>query len=350
MQPDYWAALQCLVAENPHLRLNTVFHRVYLQLEAQTLNGANPITLPGEIMEKILSFFPHSKRLVLNKHYEARMETKERLFHTFESRVSEKRKSLIMRRAAIPVRLRDLFFSWLRTRVDLRVVSLERCRLGNMPRNIFQGFTVLTELNLQYNNLTEFPSLTGLDALVHVYLSNNPLRRLSADSFPLPLLSHVYMRQCELEYIAPFTFRGCQAVTIVVETNRLRDESMTGAFSGFLGGGNGSVNLILCNNLFTYMPIDLPRPLLRRLDLNDNRIDAIRAIDFIDCRHLTLLHLNGNRLEKLPGGVFAYLTSIQEVELCYNLLEAWLIQKSNLFRYLRLNRHASLKLDPADGL
>ena len=158
-------------------------------------------------------------------------------------------------------------------RYDATTLNLEKNDISEVTGDNIWNLTRVTYVNLNHNDLTVFPNITGpANTLTNLYISYNQL-----DTIPMELIN-------KLKKLNILTLTG----------NRL---------SAFPDAPNLSLTqLYLQQNLF----IRLPRLMkagtnLQRLDIYSNSINTTIAEDFLNLTKLAHLDLRNNKLTYFPN-------------------------------------------------
>lgn len=173
---------------------------------------------------------------------------------------------------------------------------LRDLRFDNNPRCNFEDLSLavpsLTNLRLQYCQLSEFPShsINSNNALQYLDLSYNPIIRTEPQNYrDLIHLIELDLHHCELQELAPASFQ------------------------------------------------DLSQ--LRLLNLNFNALEELPPIGFNDLGELQLLTMENNQLRHLDEKAFTGLSRLEELMLPHNELQ---ILPNTVFRDLKSVKTISL--------
>ena len=185
-----------------------------------------------------------------------------------------------------------------------------------MPEEVFDGLTVLGQLNLSGNQLESLLEevFSGLTALEDLFLSRNDLSSLDAGVFSgLTALEDLFLSHNDLSSLPEELFSDLTALEQLYLDNNDLDSLPEGLFSGL----TALINLELTDNDLDSLPEGLFSGLtaLTNLRLNDNDLNALPDGVFSGLTALTTLDLENNALNALPDGVFSGLTALTHLTL-----------------------------------
>ncbi|XP_051932262.1 extracellular matrix protein 2 isoform X2 [Hippocampus zosterae] len=203
----------------------------------------------------------------------------------------------------------------------LKSLSLEGNNISSIPAAAFNGIPNLEWINLKKNKFTsagiDQRAFQNLKMLRRLYLDGNLLEVVPAD---LPLsLQELKINENRLQKIHGNTFQGLASLMILeLEANLLSEANVDPeAFAPLVQLSY----LRLGRNLFRTMPQGLP-PLLLELYLENNLIEEIPAGVFNHSKNLNVLSLRHNRLEETRIAPLAWIhhRSLESLDLSYNRL------------------------------
>ncbi|XP_019716025.1 extracellular matrix protein 2 isoform X1 [Hippocampus comes] len=203
----------------------------------------------------------------------------------------------------------------------LKSLSLEGNNISSIPAEAFNGIPNLEWINLKKNKLTsagiDHRAFKSLKMLRRLYLDGNLLEVVPAD---LPLsLQELKINENRLQKIHGNTFQGLASLMILeLEANLLSEANVDPEALAPLVQLS---YLRLGRNLFRTMPQGLP-PLLLELYLENNLIEEIPAGVFNHSKNLNVLSLRHNRLEETRIAPLAWIhhRSLESLDLSHNRL------------------------------
>lgn len=178
---------------------------------------------------------------------------------------------------------------------NVRQLSLQNNQIQEVAVDHLSRLQSLETLNLQNNWLTtqglEDEAFEVLEKLAYLYLANNRLT-LAPRHLPPSLVSADFAAN-QLTTIYPYTFGEKPSLkSVYLHNNHLSDAGLP---DHMFNGSSSLEILIMSSNFLHLVPAHLPASLHR-------------------------LHLKGNKLEKIPPGVFDNLRNLRELYLQNNLL------------------------------
>uniref|UniRef100_A0A8C6TSF8 Extracellular matrix protein 2 n=1 Tax=Neogobius melanostomus TaxID=47308 RepID=A0A8C6TSF8_9GOBI len=190
--------------------------------------------------------------------------------------------------------------------------------ISSIPADAFNGILNLEWINLKKNRLTTAGihphAFRELKFLTRLYLDGNLLETIPSG---LPsTLQELKINENHLQEIQDTSLKGLNGlVTLELEGNRLSEGSVAhGAFSDL-----DLLYLRLGRNHFRAVPQGLP-PTLQELYLEHNRIEEISETVFNQTQSLTLISLRNNRLEETRIAPMAWIhhRSLESLDLSHN--------------------------------
>lgn len=168
---------------------------------------------------------------------------------------------------------------------EITTLTLIVCKMSDVPRGIFEGFSNLSNLVLRENELTEWKAeyLVGAGNLQFLYVTENLITHLNAEAFvEAPKLRVIAFTHNKIIQVSPSAFTGL---------NLIEDLQ----FNGNLLGHN------LQANIFNEVSFRL-----LRLSLAENEIETFPESFFAGFRDLNELNIRGNKFKEidvrdLPG-------------------------------------------------
>lgn len=112
--------------------------------------------------------------------------------------------------------------------LHLQKISMKDCKIKKIDENAFSKLKILTEINLDGNNITKLPPklFDGNERLQTIILSNNKISSLVANQFPpLRALKKIDLSHTELRTVSArsFTNLGGSMETISLNGNKLKN-------------------------------------------------------------------------------------------------------------------------------
>ncbi|XP_035761501.1 extracellular matrix protein 2, partial [Neolamprologus brichardi] len=206
---------------------------------------------------------------------------------------------------------------------SLEELKIKNNKLSGLTPHCFKGLMNLLKLELGGNALHKAsvspPAFRPLQRLLDLQLSNNHFRSLPSN-LP-PSLQTLRMNENLIEELTEEALRGCIHLRVLeLRHNRLHEQDIaTHAWTRL----KSLEALDLSHNLFTSVPLNLPRP-LRNLSLQHNSISHIPAFTFRHLRPgLRSLRLSHNDLSSDAIGQFSFVgsyRSLSELLLDHNRL------------------------------
>ncbi|XP_059495906.1 podocan-like [Stegostoma tigrinum] len=205
--------------------------------------------------------------------------------------------------------------------VNTQHLALQNNRLEDIPIEHLSRLTKLKTLSLHNNRIPSqgLPDkvFASLQQLEYLYLANN---KLTVTPRRLPdTLSIVDFAGNQLTEVFTLTFgRKPKLRSVYLHNNNLTNAGLPKA----MFSGSDMVNiLILSNNNLTHVPESLP-PQLTQLHLQNNRISKIPKDAFSHLKHLRELHLQCNRLSNagIHSQTFSKMKGLQYLDLSSNNL------------------------------
>lgn len=231
--------------------------------------------------------------------------------------------------------------------VELRELSIEYCKLGNLPSGAFRGLRNLRRLSLRTHNtdwsamalelaqdaFSELPLLERLD------LAENNMWTLPDGAFcPLTALRALNITRNRLRDVKHLQFgatRTCGANLAVLDISNNSLESLpTEIFAGLsrlkrlLLQGNG-INFVADRALEGLTS-------LTQLNLADNKISSVPPELFSDSRAIREIHLQNNSISVLAPGLFSGLDQLLILDLSRNELASEWVNGATFSGLVRL--------------
>ncbi|XP_061687450.1 extracellular matrix protein 2 [Syngnathoides biaculeatus] len=204
---------------------------------------------------------------------------------------------------------------------QLKSLSLEGNNISSIPAEAFNGIPNLEWINLKKNKLTsagiDQRAFQSLKALQRLYLDGN-LLEVAPANLP-PSLQELKINENRLHRIRGNTFQGLSNLVILeLEANLLSEANVDPeAFTSL----SHLSYLRLGRNHFRSVPQGLPA-LLLELYLENNLIEEIPPGVFNNSKNLNVLSLRHNRLEETRIAPLAWIhhRSLESMDLSYNKL------------------------------
>lgn len=202
---------------------------------------------------------------------------------------------------------------------ELKSLSLEGNNISSIPAEAFNGILDLEWINLKKNRLTTAGihphAFRRLKFLTRLYLDGNFLETVPSG---LPdTLQELKINENHLHEIHESSLKGLHSlVTLELEGNQLSEGRVAhGAFKDLAE----LLYLRLGKNHFRAVPQGLP-PTLQELYLEHNRIEEISDTVLNKTQSLTLISLRNNRLEETRIAPLAWIhhRSLESLDLSHN--------------------------------
>ncbi|XP_047932348.2 relaxin receptor 2-like isoform X4 [Anser cygnoides] len=157
--------------------------------------------------------------------------------------------------------------------------------------------------------------------LKKLFLQNNKIRMISPKAFAgLSQLKTLFLSHNKISQLKPRVFEDLQHLEwLMLDNNRIA-RIAPAAFVGL----KSLYFLYMLNNSLAKIPntsLCAEMPKLSWLDLEGNRIRAVRGAVFQECRELTVLVLRRNKIRWIQGGTFSRLNRLVELDLSRNGLD-----------------------------
>ena len=179
----------------------------------------------------------------------------------------------------------------------LELLDLSGNRIRELERNTLKDFSRLITLRLDHNKVTHLRPFMfdGLKFLDNLHLQGNEIKQIDGNTFsPLRLLRRLFLHENNLQIIDSCTFNGLLSVRVIkAHTNRLKSISN----DAFAANRNLEELYLQYNELDIIEDHTFNLPMLRLLDLSNNRIFTIKPFTFHGEAQLWDLNLYGNRLQ-----------------------------------------------------
>lgn len=218
--------------------------------------------------------------------------------------------------------------------VELRELTIEYCKIGNLSIETFRGLCELRNLTVRTHN-TDWSAMAldiapgtfsaDLSQLERLDLGENNMWSLPNGSLcslvNLEVLNLTRNRLSDLTNLRFNHANRCATNLKVLDLSNNRVESLpSGAFSGL----SRLHSLYLNANCIVFMADRAFEGLssLTVIQLANNRLASLPPELFADCRDVQEIHLRNNSLAVLPPGLFADLTQLLVLDLSRNELTA----------------------------
>ncbi|XP_077948884.1 extracellular matrix protein 2 isoform X1 [Gasterosteus aculeatus] len=202
---------------------------------------------------------------------------------------------------------------------ELKSLSLEGNNISSIPAEAFNGIPNLEWINLKKNQLTsnsiDVKAFKTLKTLTRLYLEGNLLEATPAD-LP-PTLQELKISENRLSRIHENSFRGLSSLVILELEGNLLSEGNVGplAFAPLVQLSY----LRLGRNHFRTIPQGLPASLLE-LYLENNLIEEISEAVFNQTQSLNVVSLRHNRLDETRIAPLAWINhrNLESIDLSHN--------------------------------
>lgn len=209
------------------------------------------------------------------------------------------------------------------TLADLLILDLSGNQLSShyIASTIFAQMKRLVVLNLANNALTRIDALTfsQLNFLQSLDLKNNSIGFIDDQTFvPLTNLHTLNLAGNRLHIINNDIFNGLYVLSRLVLTNNLITVIEAAAFKNC----SSLKELDLSSNQLMDVPTAVTHlPMLRSLDLGENRISAINNNSFVNLNQLTGLRLMDNLITNITCGPLYDLPKLNVLNMARNKLQ-----------------------------
>lgn len=199
------------------------------------------------------------------------------------------------------------------------LVDIANSTLGIIPLQFFVAFPGMSRFYAQGASLETLNRLQNCQSLEHLFLSQNNLRTISADTFvDCTNLKVLQLMNNHISTIDRWAFRDMDNLEVLLLTNNDIEVINADLFTPTpnlldLGLGN---NYITTLNVRTFTPT----PLLEVLRLGNNQIAAFNVNIFINLNNLHTLLLNGNNFDQFQANLFRVLPSLKTLNLNDNVV------------------------------
>lgn len=238
--------------------------------------------------------------------------------------------------------------------VELRELSIEYCKIGNLSDGAFRGLKELRNLTVRTHN-TDWSAMT-LDVSPHAFteelrllerldLGENNMWGLPEGAIcPLTSLKVLNLTKNRLREIGSFKFSAnteeygafkCGANLRLLDLSRNNIHKLP---AGHLSGLNRLQKLYLQGNGMTHLADRALEGLsaLNVLRLSDNRLVSLPPELFSDTRDIKEMYLSNNSINVLAPGLFNELTQLLVLDLSHNELTADWVNANTFASLLRL--------------
>ena len=215
---------------------------------------------------------------------------------------------------------------------QLEALSIEHCKLGNIPANSFQGLAHLRNLSVVTHSPPSAPALLSLapntlaplSRLVTLDLSSNSLWSLpERELCHLPDLQYLNVSRNQLQDLADLGLPSSPDCSLSLASLDLSHNKLRKVNSGSLETARHLKALFLQHNQISQVHDGALRGLanLKSLDLSGNEIVALPATLFEDTPELQQLKLDNNQLSVISSRLFHPLSSLIILDLSENILK-----------------------------
>ena len=215
---------------------------------------------------------------------------------------------------------------------QLEALSIEHCKLGNIPSESFHGLGQLQNLSLATHSSPTAPSqlslspstLAPLTNLVRLDFSSNSLWSLpERELCLLPNLRYLNMSRNQLQDLSDLGLPSSPDCSLALGSLDLSQNQLRVVNAGALETARHLKALFLQNNQISQVHDGALRGLanLKSLDLSGNEIVALPASLFEDTPQLQQLKLDSNQLSVISSRLFHPLTSLIILDLSQNILK-----------------------------
>ena len=201
---------------------------------------------------------------------------------------------------------------------NLQVLNVHNCAIKTMNNDVFLHITMLTNLDLSFNQLYSLPpaeSLSNLRNLRNLTLLGNTLSVVGQDQFNGLSIDTLDLTRNKINQLHPDAFRGMVKVRY----------------------------LLLSENNLVSLPEKIFKPIgaeLYSLKLSGNRgLYALPDKVFDDLQQIRELNMSYCGLKRLQDQQFVQVFTLQQVDLSYNRLEylpSSLLDRANFMTQLKL--------------
>ncbi|XP_077567516.1 leucine-rich repeat-containing G-protein coupled receptor 6 isoform X2 [Stigmatopora nigra] len=217
----------------------------------------------------------------------------------------------------------------------LVVLHLHNNRIRIMGMRCFEGLHSLETLDLNYNDLQEFPlAVRTLSKLQELGFHNNNIKAIPERAFVgNPQLQTIHFYENPIQFVGKSAFQFLPKL----HTLSLNGANLIQNFPDLKGTTSLEVLTLTQAGLST-LPLDLCEllPSLRVLELSHNKIHHLSS--FFKCSELQEIGLQHNQITRLESSTFQQLSSLKILDLSWNKIE-WI--HADAFASL----HSLVKLD-----
>uniref|UniRef100_A0A9R1SQP6 Biglycan n=2 Tax=Cyprinus carpio TaxID=7962 RepID=A0A9R1SQP6_CYPCA len=199
---------------------------------------------------------------------------------------------------------------------DTKLLDLQNNRITELKENDFKGLTNIYALSLVNNKISKVHprAFTPLLRLKKLYFSRN-LLTVIPKNLP-PSLVELRIHENHIKKVAEGTFSGLGSMNCIeMGGNPIQNSGFEpGAFKGL------KLNYLrISESKLTGIPKDLPDS-LHELHLDNNQIQAIELEDLSRYKHLYRLGLGFNHIRMIEDGSLSYVPNLRELHLENNRL------------------------------
>ncbi|KAB0794884.1 hypothetical protein PPYR_11723 [Photinus pyralis] len=216
---------------------------------------------------------------------------------------------------------------------NMRAFILENNEISDIAPKVFNGFSILGQINLHNNNISQLPpGVFNGTYTVRLILSNNRIRNID-HMFEGLTVTAVNLSRNEIEEVHEDSFlrtsfrkgREFSDTQFIDLSNNLISKLNAGTFRCSNSDIEGCITILnLKGNLLTRIEDGtfLGSENLRILDLSDNMIAHLSSDSFRGLPNLNELLLRNNRLQKTATGIFGRLQYLDDLDLSQNWLSS----------------------------
>ncbi len=196
---------------------------------------------------------------------------------------------------------------------DTEIIDLTYNRIARVD-SIPHPLPALSEIELSYNRLTEFPDFSNCSNVSVVALWRNLITHISADRLNiLTRLTHLFLKDNSLQTIPDVPGPGNTLIELVLHGNKFRELPSLHYL------GQTLQKLSVQSNRVTHIPSASLEQLkgLTHLLLSNNQIQGYPSVKSFPANLETMLLSQNSDLGRLPDGLFPMLPSLRTVNLRY---------------------------------
>ncbi|CAH1173861.1 unnamed protein product [Phaedon cochleariae] len=232
--------------------------------------------------------------------------------------------------------------------VELRELSIEYCKIGNLSDGAFRGLKDLRNLTIRTHN-TDWSAMTldvspnaftdELRQLVRLDLSENNMWSLPEGVLcPLYALEVLNLTRNRLREVASFRFTSAERCGSNLKILDLSRNSIDRLSSGQFSSLSHLQKLYMQGNGLSHLADRALEGLtsLRILKLSDNHLVSLPPELFTDTKDVQEMYLQNNSINVLAPGLFSELTQVLVLDLSHNELTADWINTATFAGLVRL--------------